>query len=231
VARLLSALVSQPVEPAVRSPLRVGVVKQVLQSPIDAEVRAAWSTTLDGLRGAGANVTTVSLPLWPTAQEATMVVLAAEEARTHAATLRDHADALSPGVVEALRRGERIPTERVLQGRRDLAVFRDHLGGVFSQVDVLVVPVLPCLVPVADAREVVIEGVPEPTGSALTRCNTPFSGAGVPAGVVPVGRDSGGAPIGLQVVGAWRTEDAVLGAMAVLEQQAGGPWPAIGAAA
>lgn len=226
-ARLLTALSNRPFE--VREPptLRVGVIAQVEAAPIDAHVRGAWVDALDQLRSAGADVAQVSLPAFDAAGRATMTVLAAEEARTHAGTVAQFADRLSPGVVQALREGQALSNERVLDSRRELALFRDALRGIFGSFDVLVLPVLQCQVPAVGARTVAVDGHSERVGSALIRMNSPFSGAGVPAGAVPFAADSPGAPTGLQVVGAWQRDDVVLGAMGLLERLGGGPRPPI----
>ena len=227
-ARLLAALTAKPYEAAEPPALTVGVLREVEESRLDPQVRIAWRIALDQLRADGAQITSVALPLLSAARTATMTVLAAEEARTHAGTLAEFSDHLSPGVISALRDAQAIPNPVVLEARRQLALFRDALGGVLAEVDVLVLPVLPCRVPAVDARTVDVDGDAERVGHALTMLNSPFSGAGVPAGAVPFTSDRSGAPVGLQVVGAWQRDDVVLGVMALLERFAGGPIAPVG---
>ena len=226
-ARLLTALTGRAFAPAEPATLRVGVPTEVEAAGLHAEVRRAWMSALDLLRRAGADVRPVTLPTMAAARDATMTVLAAEEAATHVATLAESSHHLSDGVIAALQEGRSIPNARVLDARRELALFRDALGGVFSRFDVLVLPVLTCRVPAEGARTVDVDGETQRVGDALTRLNSPFSGAGVPAGAVPVGRDSNAAPIGLQVIAAWQRDETVLATMALLERLSGGPWPPV----
>lgn len=161
------------------------------------------------------------------AHTATMTILAAEEIRVHDRTLAEHGDQLSDGVRGALERSRSLSPEVVLEARRHAALARDRMTGVFAEVDVLILPVLPCRVPAVGAATVDVDGSVERVSTALTRLSTPWSLTGLPAGAVPVATDSGGAPIALQVVGRWGAEDQVLAAMALLERAAGGPWPAV----
>lgn len=226
VARLWAALSDR--SPAQDRPagLRIGIVRDVMEGPLDAEVRSAVAAVLERLP-AGVHVSQLSVPDLPHAHATTMTILAAEEIRIHDRTLADHGDRLSPGVRAALERSRAMAPEAVLEARRQAALWRDRMTGVFAQVDVLVLPVLPCRVPTVGATSVDVDGHAERVGSALTRLSTPWSLAGLPAGAVPVATDAGGAPIAVQAVGRWGAEDQVLGAMTLLEQAAGGPWPAV----
>lgn len=226
VARLWAALSGRSAPQDQPSGLRIGSVRDVVEGPLDAEVRSAVTAVLQRLPG-GARRSQLSVQGLLHAHATTMTVLAAEEIRIHERTLADHADRLSSGVRAALERSRSLAPEAVLEARRQAALWRDRMTGVFAQVDILVLPVLPCRVPAVGATTVDVDGHDERVGSALTRLSTPWSLAGLPAGAVPVTTDAGGAPIAVQVVGRWGAEDQVLRAMALLEQAAGGPLPAV----
>ena len=226
VVRLWDALTGQAAAAHTTSPLRMATVPAVLDGPLDAEVRAALAATLDGLP-AGVRGPRLALPDLAEAHTATMTILAAEEIQVHGRTLSAHGDQLSEGVRAALERSRSLSPDAVLQARRQAALARDRMTGLFAEVDVLILPVLPCRVPAVDARTVDVDGHAEQVATALTRLSTPWSLTGLPAGAVPVATDTGGAPIAMQVVGRWGAEDQVLAAMALLERVAGGPWPAV----
>ncbi len=227
LARLLTALTEHDVVPSVPQRLGVGLLREVEAAPIDGEVLAAYEAAVERLRQAGAAVVRVSLPAWEPVSEATMTVLAAEEYTVHEATLRDHAAALSPGVIAALQTSAALPNDEVLAARHTVALFRHAVKSMFDRVDVVVTPALPCRVPRSGEMSVDVDGRSERVGRALIRLNAAWSAAGVTAGVVPVARDSDGAPIGVQIVGSWRAEATVLGVMELVERLSGGPWPPI----
>ena len=224
VARLWAVLAGGSVPTG--DSLRMAGVQEALDGPLDAGVRHAWTALLDDLPRV-ARRSFVSVGDLGRAHDATVTILAAEEIKVHARTLAEHGDTLSPGVRAALERSQSLPADDVLEARRQAALWRDRMTGVFAQVDVLLLPVLPCPVPAVGATSVDVDGHPERVSAALTRLNTPWTLAGLPAGAVPVARDAGGAPIAVQVVGRWGAEAQVLAAMALVEQAAGGPWPPV----
>lgn len=226
VTRLHAVLSGVDEQPATPERLRVGYLRDVADAPLDGDVRTAWNDTMGALRGA-ADVRDLTLGELERAAAATATILASEEIKVHAATLDTYGALLSPGVRDALERSRLLSNDEVLEARRTAAAWRNRMVGVFREVDVLVLPVLPCRVPEVGAKVVPVGDIEERVGSALTRLNTPWSLAGLPAGAVPVAHDGGGAPIGLQIVGAWRTDAVVLAAMALIERLAGGPWPAV----
>lgn len=226
VGTLYAALAGeQPFAPA-SGQLRVGLIRGVTDGPLDPQIRQALVEVAGRLPSPA---TTVDLGLQDLtrAHAATSVILAAEERKVHSRTLENHADQLSPGVREALSNSAHLSNDAVLDARRTAALWRDRMTAVFAQVDVLLLPVMPCPVPMVGARSVDIEGVQERVGAALTRLSTPWSLAGLPAAAVPAGRDAGGAPIGMQLVARWGDEARLLGAAALLEELAGGPEPAV----
>ena len=227
VATLLAALTGNPIRPTRLTQLRVGLIDSELLAPLDCDVRRAWAGIVASLRSEGARVTAVAVPNLHGVRQAAALILAAEEGMVHHETLEAYGAELSPGVRRALQGARELSNDEVLVARREVAVFRHQVDAVFRSVDVLVLPVLPCRVPPVGAETVTVDGVSERFGSALTRLNIPWSSAGLPAGAVPIDSDADAGPIGMQVVGARRNEATVLGAMALLERLAGGPWPPV----
>lgn len=229
LVRLLAALTSTTVDPRVPSPLRVGVVREVVDAPLDPEVRTAWNDVLSALRAEGARVVDVALPRLVTAPAVMMTILEAEELQVHRDLVARASHLLSPGVRRAFERSAAVEHSQVLDARRAAAMWRNALTGVFATADVLLLPVLPCKVPAVGAHTVDVYGVAKRVGAALTRLTSPWSLGGVCAGAVPVALDSGGGPIGVQVVGAWHADATVLAVMGLVERISGGPWPSVAA--
>ncbi len=220
-----------PLEPARRPPWRIGVPAQVLQAQMDDEVRSKWQRVLDALTSDsidGATAQQIDIPLLEQADRMSGRVLVAEAAALHAATLAQHSAALWPEVRTRLERGSRLPASTLAEALHEAARLRAEIKKVFTRVDVIVTPTLPCVAPlraVAPLRVpstgdecVPVGGNPVPLTLAMTRLTSPWNLIGVPAGSVPAGTDRGGAPVGVQVVGPWRGERTVLAVMAAIER-------------
>jgi aspartyl-tRNA(Asn)/glutamyl-tRNA(Gln) amidotransferase subunit A len=206
--------------------LRVGVPTQVAGARMDDDVRAAWLGAVDVLRRSGAEIRPVDLPQLDGAQTANGRILAAEAAAVWGAVFAEEPERFHPSIHPRLERGLAMPATDLARAHRHRAHLAAQLRGAFRDVDVLCTPTLPCRVPPVDTDMIDVGGKGEDVVMAMTRFTSPWNLTGVPAGSVPAGRDRDGAPIGVQVVGPWWGEAAVLTAMRLVEGGAGGPWPA-----
>lgn len=199
--------------------LRVGLIREVGSTGLDQSVRAALEDAVTRLSARGAVVRTVRLPRLPLAPRANGAILAAEALRVHAGLLVAHPgpEGWAPDVRARLEGAVDADPGLVESARRARAAWRAELAGVLGPtVDVLLLPTLPCVVPEVGAERVVVAGRDQPVTPTLTRLTNPWNLAGLPAGSAPWSVDEGGAPIGLQVVGAQGREDLVLAAMEAL---------------
>jgi aspartyl-tRNA(Asn)/glutamyl-tRNA(Gln) amidotransferase subunit A len=210
--------------------LRIGVLEQVEATNLDDEVRSAWRSTLTALEAQGAALVSVSLDrMEHTSVEGPRVLGIAESAGIIEDIYRADPSLKVPDNVQSLfDAASRLSGSEVARTYALSTTFRADVRRMFESIDVLVLPTLPCRIPSSDHPNVEVDievgGVIEPRVRALTRLVNPWNFSGVPAGTVPVGRDSGGAPIGMQVVGPWYQEHTVLGVMGDIETIAGGPW-------
>lgn len=216
-----------PVEPPPVERLRVGVPNQTRSACMDEDVRAVWMATLDDLAAAGATMVDVDLPTLDGAAAANGRILGAEAAVVHADDLDAHPDRFWPDVRSRLERGRSLQGTEAAVAYQHAARLRARLRQTFAHVDVLVTPTLPCRAPTVGTDPVVVGGETEAVVSAMTRFTNPWNLAGVPAGSVPAGSDGARGPVGVQVVGPWFAERAVLAVMATIEQCRGGPWPIV----
>ncbi|MEX0659407.1 MAG: amidase [Egibacteraceae bacterium] len=212
-------------DPPPLAQLRLGVPTQVRAMRMDPDVRGVWEATLEMLAAAGARVTSVDVPALEGAATANGQVLGAEAALIHGDRLAAHADRFWPDVRARLERGRELRATDLAAAHGHAARLRAQVRTVFGDVDVLVTPTLPCVVPAVGADPVVVDGHAEAVVGVLTRFTNPWNLAGVPAGSVPAGVDAAGAPVGVQVVGPWFAEPVVLAVMAAIEDLRGGPWP------
>ena len=209
-------------------PLRIGIPAEQLASNIDAEVRAAFEGVVEILRDSHASVDVVSIPMIDESMELGPWTIGIVE------SVAGMEDAFGEGVMElpgfpaAVEAASRVPATRLARAYHRVALLRAALREVFEGVDVLVSPTLPCRIPLFEGsdREADIEvgGVVEERTAALTRFVNPWNLAAVPAGSVPIARDSRGGPISLQVIGPWFSKHLVLDVMEQVEKALGGPW-------
>jgi len=143
------------------------------------------------------------------------------------------------GLIDALSHGEdwmsRTHLRAATLSHRDWLTLEAERNGIrrawnafFADFDVLLTPVAPTTAlphdfsePVVD-RRVVIDGVEHPWRPYLTRWCGAVGVAGLPAISVPVGSDSAGLPVGIQVVGPRQGDQRALQAAAVVERVCGG---------
>jgi aspartyl-tRNA(Asn)/glutamyl-tRNA(Gln) amidotransferase subunit A len=215
-----TALLGRSLEALEASALRIGLVREIGSTGLDAPVRAALDAAAARLSQRGATLRTVRLPRLPHAPRANGAILAAEALREHASLLAAH-----PGPkfwapdVRARLEDARDADPALEEGARALrAVWRAELDAVLGPVvDVLLLPTLPCSVPAVGASRVLVAGRDQPVTPTLTRLTSPWNLAGLPAGSVPFSADKQGAPIGLQAVGPEGGEARVLAAMDALQ--------------
>lgn len=204
---------------------RIGVVREVLASSLDREVRTAWRATLQALEREGIELLDVQLPSLLAANAAAGRILASEAHRVHEARFARDPSHFATDVASVLTYGRELAEAKLADAvsvRRSLE--NELEDGAWWQCDALVLPTLPCRAPRRGQTTVRMVNEDVVTPVALTRLTNPWNLVGVPAGSVPVARDVAGAPIGMQVVGRAGGDAVVLATMAEVERLAGGPW-------
>jgi len=154
-------------------------------------------------------------------------ILAAEALSVHGDALARRPESFPDDVRARLLAARAVPLSRVAEARAVQSRLRRELRSTFADVHALVIPTVPCRIPPVGVDPIDVAGAAEPVVSAMTRLTNSWNLAGTPAGSVPAGRDDGGAPIGVQVVGPWGGEQIVLGVMEAIEGLVGGPWPPV----
>jgi len=103
--------------------------------------------------------------------------------------------------------GEMLLATHYLQAQRYRSLLRNEFLEAFRRVDVFICPTLPFTATALGETSVVIEnGVEEDMLSAIMQFTGVASLTGLPSLNVPCGFDSGGLPVGMQIIGAPFTE-------------------------
>jgi aspartyl-tRNA(Asn)/glutamyl-tRNA(Gln) amidotransferase subunit A len=181
--------------------LRVGVVADAHDAPVDPEVRGALAASLDVLRALGAQTVPVRLSHLKQWYDFAEIIAKCEGATVHARWLRERPQDYSGHVRTRIEAGLVLPATRYLealsQRGRHLAEF---LAKVMAPVDVIHCPAIP--IPIPTIAETDLEGTGEAVLALvgrITQFTRPFNFLGLPVISVPCGFTRNGLPVAFQV--------------------------------
>ena len=190
--------------------LRIGLLGRFFLESAGAPQRQATEQAVKTLEGLGASVREITLEQMKHAAAASAAVISAESYAYHEPWLRTRAAEYGPDVRERLLVGAFVSGSEYLKGQRVRRLIRDEVDRVLGDVDVLIAPTLPIAAVPVGAREVDIDGKPQPVRPSLVRYTRPFNVSGHPVASVPCGFTVDGLPIGMQVIGRTFDEATVL---------------------
>jgi aspartyl-tRNA(Asn)/glutamyl-tRNA(Gln) amidotransferase subunit A len=196
---------------------RVGVLRGGLVQPCERVILNALELAAVTLRRRGIRVDEIALPEldWTVATQ--LVTLRAEAAAVHARWFAARPRAYGPEVRVRLQLGALVSGLDYVLAQRMRARIREALRRMFQTVDLLLLPTTPIRATPLAERTVRWRRGEEPVDGALVRLTAPFNLTGVPALSVPA--PTQGLPIGLQIVGRWHDEAAVLSLGRLLQDQ------------
>lgn len=206
--------------------LRIGWVSSLGYGHVDTEVESACRESAWRLSGEGALVDVSPGTLFDVDPNSAWNELfyGAIGARVRQLASCDVAGAdIDPALKEVLLQWRPVPSHEVARVR-DACVQR--VKDAFTRFDVLAMPTMPVTAPAA--------GVDVPAGHKgrnpvdWSYYTYPFNLCGNPAVSMPVALSEVGMPIGLQLVGRWGDDRALLAAAAALERAVGGPCMSLG---
>lgn len=204
------------------APLRVRYVEHLDHNPLDRQIAASCRRAVERLAALGHHVEEGPLPLdvafvleaWPQIGQVGL-----------AATFDRHPEweaQASPKYREAAAAGRQVSGSRVWQIMESVRILRRESAALFEHVDVIAMPAAAALPwPAHEAYPPVIDGqAVGPRGHAA------YTGwvnaAGLPGLALPCAPSHEGLPIGLQLIGAYGSDDLVLDLGAAYESIA--PW-------
>jgi aspartyl-tRNA(Asn)/glutamyl-tRNA(Gln) amidotransferase subunit A len=205
--------------------LKVGVIRELtLGGDTDQEVRGAVLAAADVLKGLGATVDEVSLPLLPLAGAVFMAIADSEGAGRHRQWLAARGGDYDPGTRRRLVTAALIPTAVYHEMTRARALIRAQVLEKLGHWDVLLAPTAPRTAPLIAQGQAPVTSKDVAAARFFTRRSytTPFSLAGTPAISVPCGFSTARLPIGLQIAGRPYDEPTVLRVAWAYEQAT--PW-------
>lgn len=190
---------SSSMDAALRLPV-LGIPEGPYLSRVSEEGLAHFRDTCDWLTSRFKVKPVPAMPDFDAIEERHHRLVAAEAARVHEDWFRRYRDLYAPQTAELIERGQKVTARQM---KRDLAgreTLRDRLTGLMDEhgIDLWLSPPAPGPAP---------RGLGN-TGSPVM--NLPWTHAGLPTLGVPAGRNAGGLPMGLQITGRWRGDEALL---------------------
>jgi len=192
--------------------LRIGLLGGYFHDNTNAD---AWQAVEAAAHALGVT-RTIELPEVERARAAAFVITASEGGQLHLPNLKTRRADFDPLTRDRLSAGALVPANWYLQAQRLRRWFSDEVRGVFEHFDVLLAPATPTAATRIGQETMTIRGrevALRPNMGILTQ---PISFIGLPVAVAPVG-ESGGLPLGVQIIApAWR-EDLCLRVASTLE--------------
>jgi len=182
----------------VEAPLRIGVIDDMGCAPPDTNMAEAVRRAASRLTGAGHDAQTTELPDGAErAYEHHVQLVAAECAQSHRELFARHGRDYSPNLRELIRRGQAVTADTLCQIERHRGEIGKHLDALLDQFDLLIS---------ASAVGAAPKGL-DSTGDP--RMSLMWTYTGVPTLTLPVMLNTGGLPLGVQLI-ARKNHDAQL---------------------
>ncbi|MFF3013439.1 amidase [Streptomyces sp. NPDC057939] len=182
--------------------LRVGVPVNHYFDHVAPEVESAVRRALDRLAELGAELVDVEIPMARYIRATQWGLMVPEATAYHERTLRTVPELYTPDVRILLEAGELMPVGDHLRARRARTLMRQEWLDLLETVDVIAAPTVPATAaPVGQSTFTWPDGTIESVSDGYVRLSAAANITGIPALTVPVGHDTAGLPIGMQLMG------------------------------
>lgn len=199
-------------------PLRVGwLASPGFFGPIHPEVAATVKAAAEALRGSGAEVEEVNLPLLSDTDTVSVLwqLHQMEAAPGFRNATEGHEDQIFRHAKLVLD-GADTSIEDFVAGEQTVESLRDEFARYFQRYDVLLGPVTPFPATKHGLDDVIVDGKAW-SAFQVMNATSPFSLTGLPAMTLRFGTSSDGLPIGVQIVSSWYAESTMFEAASRLE--------------
>ena len=187
---------------------RVGVPKNFFFERVAADVASAVIAKVDAMKSQGATVVELEVPNLDDINRASLVVQMAEASAVYANC--DNPTLFSANAWNLLDSGKRIAGHEYVNAQRLRSIYMREFDALWEKIDVLATPATPITAPLLSESRIRIGTEEEEVRSASTRLVRAMNYLGLPALSIPCGTGANGMPVGLQLIGAARTEPTLL---------------------
>lgn len=208
MALFWGALTDMPAAPAFDRPLRIGLMKTHIWDAASADAQQALTQAAMQWERAGAEIVALDWPdLYTQAFQAHEIIQNYEACRALGWEMAHHADHVSPMLLATLKSGVEISHKHYLEARHTATAARAALRIQQAELDVILTPSAP-------------SAAPEGLGSTgVSTFNRFWTLMGVPCLHMPAYQTAQGLPIGVQLVGSYEADSALLAAAFALWDQ------------
>ncbi|MGS2586501.1 amidase [Streptomyces hebeiensis] len=182
--------------------LRVGVPRNYYFDHVAPEVETAVRHAIGHLESLGARLVEVEIPMTRYIQATHWGLMVPEATAYHERTLRTVPELYQADVRVLLEAGELMPAGDHLRAQRARTLMRQDWARLLKEADVIAAPTVPATAVPSDQSTLTWpDGTVEGVSDAYVRLSAPANITGVPSLSVPVGHDTNGLPIGMQLLG------------------------------
>ncbi|UFQ13775.1 MULTISPECIES: amidase [Streptomyces] len=182
--------------------LRVGVPRNHYFDRVHPEVEQAVRAAIGTLGELGAELVGVDIPMTKYLQATQWGLMVPEATAYHERTLRTSPELYADDVRTLLEAGGLVPVGDYLRARRSRTLMRAAWARLFRTVDVIAAPTVPATAARRDQQTMRWpDGSEESVSDAYVRLSAPANITGMPALTLPVGADTTGLSIGMQLIG------------------------------
>ena len=204
-----------------RPPLRVAFSPDLGIAPVDSEVQEVCAKAARLFESMGTVVVEDSIDLHD-AEETFQTLRAAEFVGSYLPLLETYRDQLKPEIVWNIEKGLQLTADDFERAELARGALFHRTADFFRRYDLLVCPASAVPPFDVDNRYVTeINGIELDNYISWALITFAITLTASPAISVPCGFTRSGLPVGLQIVGPWAREDAVLSAAALFEQASG----------
>lgn len=189
--------------------VRVGVLGGEFLKHCSPAAMDVWTRTIDNVRGAGAELVDLTIPMADLVNDIAWPLLAVELASCHEG-LSDRDVRYGDMLGGLIAFGKSVPAIDYVRCQRLRVVFQQRIRESFATVDIGIGPTVQAVAPtVSDLFTVTANGRTH-WYEVAAKNTLPFSLAGFPALSIPAGIADDGLPFGVQIVGADGKDTQVL---------------------
>lgn len=198
--------------------LRIGIFKEIFETPLDNEVKESFLNAINQLMGLGAIISEISFPIYHYSMAIASIIQMAEATNYHSELIRKDGERIYPPVRIRLEAGIFISANDYIQAQRARTLFYHQSIKLFKNIDLLATPTVPVTAFPIGKNFLEVSGKKINVVSLLTQYTRPFNLNGFPAISIPCGFSKDQLPIGLQLIGPPLSEPTILRAAYTYEQ-------------
>jgi aspartyl-tRNA(Asn)/glutamyl-tRNA(Gln) amidotransferase subunit A len=203
---MLDAMAETSIEkPAVRRPVRLGVVREFFYDKASSEARSVNDSVVGKLENAGFHIEEVRLPeIFSAAQAALRVIVRSEAASNHEELFREHRDTYGRKIRALVETGMLLDAASYVRARRIRKKYQREMARILERFDAIVTPAA-------------VGTAPDLSSTGDPVMNSPWTLADVPIVTLPCAIGANGLPLAVQLSAAPLQEGLLLGVAKVVE--------------